>query len=346
MEEIHSLDAYPRNFFGVLTVLLVDDTPVTQDRIIEITGYSRASVSLALQKIQLLMPLRAAKKEGDRRNYYEYGGAYSDFILDLMTRRIETPDIDPYLVEAVQKKAEAKAHDSDAYTRLSEHLKALGLTLLFIHRLRAMSMAPLKQALEEGTIKGVKLPDLSGMSLPVARREFETEPWRERPSEYYKLKHEFFQGMKKSLNPMYAQGAANMLIVVHDVMIEGVTTQQEIQSSTSLPRSTISTVLKHGLDRGILKVRRPEHSRVKLYSPSISIVELLMSHYQRSYKYAEAVREKLRNLLGSIDSHDTSLSGLRGRLLGLEFVYDVLAQFTREILMLVKERASKEQAPA
>ena len=345
MEGVHGADAYPRNFFGVLTVLLVDDTPVTQDRIMEVTGYSRASVSLALQKIQLLMPVRATKKAGDRRNYYEYGGTYDDFILDLMARRIETPDVDPDLVEAVQKKGEALMHEHASYRRLSQHLQALRLALVFIHRLRAMSLAPLKQALKEGFVEGVQLPNLSGMSLPEARGEIRPEPRRDAPSDYYKMKHEFFAGMKRSLNPMYSRSAANMLVVVHDVMIEGVTTQEEIQSSTGLPRSTISEVLSSGCRRGILSVSVPENSRVKLYRPSISLVELLMSHYQRSHTYAESVRENLRHLLGLIDTNDRSVSGLRERLLGLEYVYEVLEQFTREIMILVKERASREQLP-
>jgi hypothetical protein len=84
---------------------------------------------------------------------------------------------------------------------------------------------------------------------------------------------------------------------------------------------------------------------VKLYRPSISIVELLMSHYHRSHTYAESVRENLRHLLGLIDTNDRYRSGLRERLLGLEYVYGILEQFTWEILILVKESASRAQLP-
>ena len=56
MEAARATEPYPRNFMGCLISLLIDPTPVSQERIVELTGYSQATVSMTLQKLRLMMP--------------------------------------------------------------------------------------------------------------------------------------------------------------------------------------------------------------------------------------------------------------------------------------------------
>ena len=100
MEEIHGGNLYPRNFFGCLIPILIEQGHVSQERIIELTGYSQATVSLTMQKIQLLMPVKTVKKVGDRKRYYEYPSP-NHFTLDLTYNRVNVQDVDTAFIEQI-----------------------------------------------------------------------------------------------------------------------------------------------------------------------------------------------------------------------------------------------------
>ncbi|MHA2222297.1 MAG: hypothetical protein ACXAAO_09615, partial [Candidatus Thorarchaeota archaeon] len=92
MEEVHGGNPYPRNFYGCLLAIIIEPEPVSQERIMELTGFSQAAVSLTIKKIQLLFPIRTIKRVGERKHYYEYDDP-NRFSLDLNLRRTEVKDL-------------------------------------------------------------------------------------------------------------------------------------------------------------------------------------------------------------------------------------------------------------
>ena len=326
MEKQHSGYAYPRNFFGVLTSLLLEERPITQERIMRLTGYSRAGVSAALQKIQFMMPIVMTKRSGDRRNYYEYGGSSSEFLADLMSKRADTPDLDPDLLEMVRAKAARLADAGPLYLRLCKHLRQLRRIILFMAEIRAQAETPLKESLAKGDASDIELPDPLDVwrSLPDEDRESQDVRDAKAREGYHELKREFFAVVRRSLNPLFSQAAAKNLVVVHDVMIEGETTQEEIEESTGLPRSTISEILKSAVTRGLLEAERESGSRIKRYRPKVSLSELLVVHYRRASIYATSVKSKLIELMDRVEDEDDSL---RPRLSDLKRAYAVLEEF-------------------
>ena len=292
MEQQHGQYAYPRNFFGVLTSLLLEANGITQDRIMELTGYSRAGVSAALQKIQFLMPIIMTKKAGDRRNYYEYDGSLVGFLVDLMAKRTDTPDINPSLLEEVRLKSATLIDKHPAFIGLCQHTGELRRAVVFMSELRARAEFPLILALKKGTVEDIQFPDVGDLwaSMP----SWDCKPLGAKTTgndeDYQAVKRQFFDAMRRSLNPLFSQSAANTLIVVHDVMIEGDTTQERIERSTRLPRSTISEILKSAVSRGLIRVETQPGTRVKRYSSEVSVSELVIVHYRRASIYATSVR--------------------------------------------------------
>jgi hypothetical protein len=97
--------------------------------------------------------------------------------------------------------------------------------------------------------------------------------------ESIKLKQEYFSDIKTGFNPLFSQDAANQMIIVHSVFLEGCTTQEQLEEVTLLPRSTISEVLTQAVNRGVIKVTRKKGSRTKFYQPSISFTDLMLGNF-------------------------------------------------------------------
>jgi DNA-binding transcriptional regulator GbsR (MarR family) len=357
MEKVHG-SRYHRNFFGCLTALLVEDGPTTQERIMELTQYSRASVSLALQKIQLTLPVRVLKILGDRKHYYEYQGGPEQFLVDILNRRTDIPDIDLEMIHTIQKKVEMKVQEHASYCKLWNYLKELQLYLELMHSVRKKNLEKFKMVLQSGSFDELNLPEASALnSGKIANflntlmtsedpSKIEHEPTRGKlPLPYIELKREYFRGIKTGLNPLYAQSVANLLIIVHDVIIEKATTQEAIQESTQLPRSTISDVLSLAVDEGVIKVEKFPGSRTKVYRPAISLVKLILNYYDRAFAYASNTRKKIVDVVNGmqdITPEDSEFMVFLEKLNVLKRAYTITEEFTiRAKAEFVKELMSE-----
>ncbi|UCH05534.1 MAG: hypothetical protein JSW05_05045 [Candidatus Thorarchaeota archaeon] len=307
MEEVHGVNPYPRNFFGCLMAIIVEMEPVSQERIVELTGYSQGTVSLAIQKLRMLFPIRIVKRKGDRRNYYVYDDAPNSFILDLLQRRVDVQDIDIKLVDTVLEEVRNKIGEDESSIRFQNYLSNMRLYLSLIHELRSNSVEPFHRALAEGSLESVDIEDAAvlksggiadfilNLREATSRTALEV-PVGDTPRGLLLLKNEYFTGIKTNLNPLFSQAIADQLIVVHSVLLEGLATQDRIKEATLLPRSTISDALAHAVERGIIEV---SGSRPKYYRPAISFSDLMLASFDRVASYIVSVKTKLSEFVAA-----------------------------------------------
>lgn len=336
--------SYPRNFFGCLTAILVEEGPTTQDRIIELTGYSKAAVSLALQKIQLTLPVNTLKIMGDRKHYYEYKGGPEEYLIDVTRRRTDVPDIDLEMVRNLQKKTEIMTKKHLSYCRLLDYLRELHLYIELMYSIRKKSFDKFRMVLVSGSFDEVDLPEASALNSDDMKEFLDTLTGSENlsgteqdyvknklPHDYIELKREYFSGIKTGLNPLYSQEAANLFIVIHDAILERAVTQKMIQESTRLPRSTISDALALAVNQGFIKIEKPSGSRTKVYKPTISLTGLMLNYYDRAFTYASNTRKKIRDLLNKMSDITTKGSKyfrFLEKLNALERAYAITEEFT------------------
>jgi len=304
MEEIHSGNPYPRNFYGCLIPIIIEPGPVSQERIMELTGYSQATISMAIQKIQLRMPVKTVKKIGDRKRYYEYS-SHKGFIIDLTHNRVNVQDVDIASIEPLLDKVQHAYQKNKIYKRFLDYLKNLLMYLKLIHEIRATSANQLEHILDGEKFDRSDLYDSSVLaSGPLAdfiqkMREASTEynekykPVTDTPKEYEIIKSEFFSRIKSNFNPLYSQVLANQFNVIHSVILDRYTTQEEIERSTLLPRSTVSEMLQQAVKRGIIRVRKKKGSRIKYYEPAILFPDLMLSYFDRAAQYIQTMRNQL-----------------------------------------------------
>jgi DNA-binding transcriptional regulator GbsR (MarR family) len=83
--------------------------------------------------------------------------------------------------------------------------------------------------------------------------------------------------------------------------LEGCTTQEEIEHSTLLPRSTVSEMLNQAINRGVIIVTKKEGSRIKYYKPSIPFSDLMLSYFDRVAQYISTMKQKLSSFAKEVD---------------------------------------------
>ncbi|MHA2058617.1 MAG: hypothetical protein ACXACG_12415 [Candidatus Thorarchaeota archaeon] len=308
MEEVRSGEPYTKNFIGCLFSIIIEPEPINQERIMELTRYSQASASLTLQKLQFLMPIRTIRKIGDRKHYYSYDGSPERFVLDLWQSRLEAQAIDIKQIESMIEKMRELTDRNTALNRFVDYLKNLQLYLTLVHELRIKGTTEFERVLDSRSFEDVSLQDVKTLEKgkladfleQLRKTSLENNVIQLEPkiqNEYILAKNDFYSSLKTNLNPLYSQTVANQMIVVHDVFLEGSVTQEQIEKSTLLPRSTISDVLARSVKIGIVKVTRKEGSRVKLYQPTISFMDLVLSNYDQVARHISVVMPRLSEFI-------------------------------------------------
>ena len=304
MEEVHGGNPYPRNFYGCILSIMVEPEPVSQERIMELTGFSQATVSLTIQKIQLLFPVRTIKKVGKRKRYYEYD-APERFALDLTRRRTEVQDLDTKFMLPILEKAEQNLMKDPSLRRFVDYMKNLLLFLNLTHEIRKSNAIKFEQAMEDGKLdaKSVFSTDtltrrpLSTFLLELRNASSEYEQLsatNETDTINHKdLKREYLSGVKSNFNPLYTQALANQYMVAHAVLLEGCVTQEQIECLTLLPRSTISELLSEIEERHLVKVMTKKGSRVKFYLPGTPFSDMMLAYFDRAALYIESMKSRL-----------------------------------------------------
>ncbi|MFW9980404.1 MAG: hypothetical protein ACFFE3_00645 [Candidatus Thorarchaeota archaeon] len=298
MEEVHGGDPYPRNVYGCLLSIMVEPEPVSQERIMELTGFSQATISLAIQKIQLLFPVRIIKKVGERKHFYQYD-APNRFALDLTQKRTEVQDLDTGFIIPILEKAVVEVKKEPSLKRFVDYLNNLLLYLNLTHVIRRDNAIVFEQAMKDGNLDTRKILNLESLKrkplsdfllkLSEASNGYESSPIAEESSSI-DLKREYLAGVKSNFNPLYSQVLTNQYMVAHAVILEGNTTQERIEHLTQLPRSTISEVLSLIKDRGVVKFTKKEGSRVKYYQPGLLFSDLMLGYFDRTALYIESMK--------------------------------------------------------
>ena len=357
MEEARATEPYPRNFMGCLISIIIDPEPVSQERIVELTGYSQATVSLTLQRLQSLLPIRTTRIRGDRRHYYTYDGSPERFVVDLWQKRLDTQAISYQQIEKMLSKVKEKSAKNKSLKRFEDYLEYFLLILRIVSELRASGIKEFEQVLDSrkfGDLKSKRsLSDGEIAEFLTALRSKSLDSTKildddNRDSkEYLQLRQEYFSEIKTGFNPLFSQVAANQMIVVHSVFLEGCTTQQQLQDMTLLPRSTISEILKQFVNNGngLIRTPRNEGSRIKVYYPTISFTELMLGNFNQMEKHISQVMPQLVEYAVQVRKINNSLNETKpflDTLSRLEEAYAFTRDFSRRMKRTMVEKLKEK----
>ena len=237
------------------------------------------------------MPVRTIRSRGDRRHYYAYDGSPKRFVIDLWQMRLEAQAISYQQIEKMLVKVNEKSARNKSLKRFQNYLEYFLLILKVVGELRTSGISDFEDALKTGSLNDLKNQDvaplnegdladflnrLRDLSIKYSTRSAHAD---QDSKEYLQMKSEYFSEIKTGFNPLFSQEAANQMIVIHSVFLDGYTTQQQLEEVTLLPRSTISEVLTRSIKGGLIKVTKKEGSRIKFYQPAISFTDLMLGSF-------------------------------------------------------------------
>ncbi len=340
MEETRRGDPYPRNFMGCLTAILVEPKPASQERIMELTRFSQTTVSLTLQKLQLLMPIKLVKERGDRKKYYTYDGSPDSFILDLWQKRLEVQGTDIVQIEATIDEIKERVGNNKSLRRFLDYLYNMQLYTTLIHSLRASSIRQYRSIVQPDSNGDTESQDNDVLEIfevenfleELRKNQPDLESVADSEPKYLQMKNDYFSALKANLNPLYSQTIANQIMVLHDVFIDQVTTQVQIEKSTLLPRSTISELLSEFVRMGVIRVTKREGTKIKLYQPAISFTDFMLGYSNRLGRQMITAKENLSEFIlatRKVSTHNTDTKFLINILESFLQAYSFTEEFTK-----------------
>jgi DNA-binding transcriptional regulator GbsR (MarR family) len=343
MEEYHNQVLTSKNYAGCLMAVFVEQRPVNQDRIIELTGYSRTTVSLVLKEIQKIMPLKRVKIPGDRKRYYEYGVNTTEFMINFFQQLIEyyrnRVDFIPPVIEKLIR------HDDPSFINFLEFLEKFhDLSILFFE-ITQETTDEFKEIFRSGKI------DQETMTNSDPSKSSEIQAFMENLSKvpdppvdfvkqksmdgalldtYLQIKNDYFAELKKNIDFGSLKNTARG-IIGHELFIENrPITQEEIETSTGYQRSLISEVMNLLVDQEVVKVIKRRGDRKKYYYPNYSWDILMLGKFKRNIDHARIIKNKLKTLSeknDNIKDESEEKSSLVTFLEKLSISYDLYANY-------------------
>lgn len=348
MDDIHSNIMYPKFYFGCLMAIVSENEPVTQDRIMELTGYSRGYVSLTLKQLQMNLPIRTIKKPGNRMKFFTYGGRPVSYLLDLLSTRIMRPDFNPSPLSGIAVDLERLKKRDDNAKRFSDFVRNLIAHDEIQREVREVALSELGKAFDVGSfptkVLSYKLPirvesyfSPNDTKKPDSSRN--DNPHGNHSVEYLQLKDEYFQSLRETFNPHLRASVNNYSLVLHEVLIEECSTQDSIEVSTKLPQSTISEFLNQLIGQGYITKKRVRGQRKVYYYPTASLTSLILFRFDRTDMYTSNVLTILEDVLRLVNkSNEERVQEFYSILEGIRKGYLLLQQYSDRMRNIAKEK--------
>ena len=332
---------YPKLFFGSLMTIITENEPITQDRIMELTGVSRGYVSLILKQLQMNVPIKSIKRPGSRKKFFAYESNPTSYILDLLFSRIIHPDFDlSRLLEIASGLAELDMSESHA-KNFSDFVQNMLIHEQIQKEVRQITHSELSKVFEIGEIPkkllsfkiSKKLVSFIS-SLGDRRKCNEEDLGRQKihSNKYSELKNVYFQTFRETLNPMFRAEVSNWSLVLHEVLIEGCSSQDSIKKSTHLPQSTISESLNLLIHNGYIAKIRIDGYREVFYYPKESLTSLILRRFERLDGYSSSVLSILDDTINSIKTQkNREVNNFKSVLLEIKKGYKILQQYSNRM---------------
>jgi DNA-binding transcriptional regulator GbsR (MarR family) len=317
MEEMYDRLLYPKRFFGCLMAVLVEQKPLTQNRIKELTGYSRTTISQTLDLIHANVPLTQFKKPGERKKYYSLDMSVKEFMPLFFKTIIESYQNKVNFILPIIKDIKPYAKEHPRFYNFKEFLDKFYESSNLYYKIFSKTMENLENMIKTGTIKTSSLPDFNLFTSieNLKRIEFllsppELEKNSLEPSSmdevlskrYIRFKKRFYNEFRKNLTLANSQEEIARTIIGTELLLEKrPLTQEEIELVTNLPRSTISTSLNQLLDWNMVRMIKKAGDRKNYYIAFQSWDTRVLNRFKVNIKYVIKIQEKISNLIEKVE---------------------------------------------
>ncbi len=313
MESMHDVLFFPKNYFGCMMAVFVEQKPTTQERIEKLTGYSRATISQMLKLIQINFQLKKIKEPKIRKKFYAFTNPPRIFMLSFFEMIINTyQDKVDFLLPLIDElKPYTKKHSR--FLNLRNFLMKFHEMSLIYLQLFSDTREDLQVMIKKGQKKDSFKQDqeflkksenqkiiqdlIQPPSLPSSYSD-KNDMSDELASKYTQMKDKFFRKFRENLAIGESQLMQARSIIGTEILLENrPITQAEIEQATDLTRSLISDALSLLLEWGMIRQIKIPGERKKHYVINLSWDSRLINRLRVSKKYAFEVKANISKLI-------------------------------------------------
>jgi DNA-binding transcriptional regulator GbsR (MarR family) len=267
MEQVHGALGFEPNLIGVLFSLLLEGDYITQDRIMELTGFSRSTVSETLKKLtgpSSSFPILVTRKPGDRRKFYYCPLDFDDYVMTFFTSATTASDFSEEIVREMLFRIESLGTDS----REAQHMRGFFTYLLnvviYIQDLLEYTGGHMEKFFKDPNYS----PEFEGAEFEVMKKthsEFPIKRFRQKKDDsILGIKSDY---IRMTLDKAAPVGRRREIAAVSLALIlsPDPVTQEEIMEVTGYSRTTVSENLTNIEELNALSVVKKPGDRKKYY---------------------------------------------------------------------------------
>ncbi len=349
MEEKHSNLLFPKNFFGCMMAVFIEQEPITQDRIKKLTNYSKTTISQILKLLQVNFPLVQIKKPKKRKKYYTINISTREFMITFLRTLIDVyKDKADFILPLIEEiKPYTKKHQK--FRNFSEFLEnSFKYSSLYINLLRD-SADEFINLVKSGKIKIDNLITTDIMNSPENQLyiqsilnppKYQTPVLVQRIGDiqlsklYVQLKNKFYQKFRENLTSARSQTAIARTILGTELLLENrPLTQEELECATGFQRSTISDTLKSLLNMKMIQLIKKPKDRKKYYMIVQSWDTRTINRLRLNIGYAIEMKEGISDFIEIAKQIDTG-EDVKSLLLFFQEIYYSYEQFEQYFKLL------------
>ncbi len=313
MEEKHTGLLFPKNYFGCMMAVFVEQKPTTQDKIQKLTSYSKTTISQMLKLLQLNFPLILIKKPKMRKKYYSINIPTREFMITFLRMLIDVytdkADFILPLIEEIQPhiKKHQKFQNFEEFLKNSYKYASIYISLLtetaeefnnFIKKGKIdindlinvdLVNSPENQKYIKSLFNFSKIPKTDLIQHMEDKKLFKI---------YIELKNKFYTKFRENLTSARSQTAIARTILGTELLLENrPLTQEELEHATGFQRSIISETLKSLLNMKMIQIIKKSGDRKKYYMIVQSWDARTINRLQINIGYAIEMKKKISNLI-------------------------------------------------
>lgn len=349
MEEKHSGLLFPKNFFGCMMAVFVEQEPITQDTIQKLTNYSKTTISQILKLLQVNFPLVQIKRPKKRKKYYTINLTTKEFMITFLRM----------LIEAYQDKADfllPLIEEINPYTKKHPKFQQFKDFLINSYKYSSLYLRILTESAEEfgellntgdvgketkentNVIKSQEhIEYIQGLFEPPKLSNSDSIPQisdKYLSGIYVQLKENFYQKFRENLTSARSQNAIARTILGTELLLENhPLTQEELEMSTGFQRSIISDTLKTLINMKMVQVIRKQKDRKKYYTIVQSWDTRTINRLRLNIIYATEMKKGLNEFIELTRQLETT-ENVRSLLAFFQEIHNSYEQFEQYFKLL------------
>ena len=273
MEQVHGALGFEPNLIAVLFSLLMEGDYITQDRIMELTGLARSTVSETLKELtdpSSSFPVLATRRPGDRRKFFYCPLGIDDYVMTFFTSATAASDFSGEILHEMMARLDALGSETPEAIHVRKFFSYLLGVLTLIQDLLEYTKKQM-ELFAENPDYAPKFTDEDFASIKKQPPEPPARAFRIKEKDsLLKIKREYIRETLEHASPVGRRreiAAVSLALILNaDPM-----TQMDIMEVTGYGRSTVSENLAKIEEMNALSVVKKPGDRKKYYKTILKL---------------------------------------------------------------------------